>query len=92
MLFQPHSSRAAGTWTPTAQQAGPRKPGKDSEGHVGATGAVLETSVCKVQAAGAGAAGNILWVGPQSGMGQDLRSWFPGGGRQRILQNTGSNS
>lgn len=50
----PRSSRAVRAGLLTARQAGPRDPWEGLSGRAGeGQGAVLETSVCKVQAAGA---------------------------------------
>lgn len=73
----PRSSRAAKGGPLTAQQAAPRNPGKGSEeGQARASGAVLKTSVCKVQAARA-AGEHSLGAGSQSRMwvgSEDLAS------------------
>lgn len=67
----PRSSRAARAGPLAAQQAVPRNPGEGSEeGQAGAGGAVLDTSMCKVQAARA--------AGERS-LGEGVSNWSVGG-------------
>lgn len=63
----PRSSRAARAGLLTAQQAGPRDPWEGLSGRAGeGQRAVLETSVCKVQAAGAAGEHSLRGRGSQS--------------------------
>lgn len=68
----PRSSRAVRAGLLTARQAGPRDPWEGLSGRAGkGQGAVLETSMCKVQAARA--------AGEHSLRGRGVSIWSAGG-------------